>query len=268
MRVKIYISRWEATLKLAQELIAMLGQISNPANDYDVFFFLGDLVEYGFKDKLWEEALNTFSSTAASIPTCFVPGNHDTLFGGLSRYIDFSKLRTMDTQSDSKLWYRVDVGRIHFLMLDVEWSAETFTKEQANWLGNHLSSIPVNDWKIVMSHGFYYSSGATSFGWNWYDNPETISALTPIFEKYAVDMVFSGHNHYLELLQHSGIIYVISGGFGCKPDSVPTYMSPSSLWLKSGQPGFAEVTINGNQATLNFRDPDSNIVKTYTITKR
>jgi len=244
--------------------IAMLRQINNPANDYNAFFFLGDLVEYGFKDTMWENALDTFSSTASLIPTRFVPGNHDTMFGGMSRYIDVCSPGAKDT----KLWYRIDICQVHFLMLDVEWTDETFTKEQANWLETQLSTIPTNDWKIVMSHGFYYASGATSLGWNWYDNEETISALTPLFEKYGVNLVFSGHNHYLELLQHSGVNYVICGGFGGKPDPTPTYVSPSSIWLKQGQAGFVDVKIDGNLAILNFRDPDSNILKTFTLAKR
>jgi predicted MPP superfamily phosphohydrolase len=247
------------------QTLAMLGQISNPANKYDIFFFLGDLVEYGFKDSHWNEALHAFSSTTLSVPTRFVPGNHDTMFGGLSRYVDYCSPAVTESQSDSRLWYRVDVGRVHFLVLDVEWSAETFTKDQADWLETELNSIPNGDWKIIMSHGFYYSSGTTSWGWNWFDNPETISALATLFEKYGVDMVFSGHNHYLEFLQHSGVSYVVCGGFGGELDPPATYLSPSSVWLQAGQFGFVDVNINANEATLNFRDPASNVLKGFTI---
>ncbi len=247
------------------DTLAMLGQISDPANKYDLFFFLGDLVEYGYKDSLWNEALTAFSPTALRVPTRFAPGNHDTLFGGLSRYVDYCSPTTTESQDGSRLWYRVDVGRVHFLILDVEWSAETFTEEQSDWLETQLKSIPSGDWKIVMSHGFYYSSGHTSLGWNWYDNPETISKVATLFEEYGVDIVFSGHNHYLEFLQHSGVSYVVSGGFGGKLDPPATYVSPSSIWFQSGQFGFADVSINSNEATLNFRDPDSNVLKSFTI---
>jgi 3',5'-cyclic AMP phosphodiesterase CpdA len=244
---------------------AMLAQISNPDNKYGIFFFLGDLVEYGFKDSQWREALNAFSPTAAKLPVRFIPGNHDTLFGGLSRYVDYCGPAATESQNNSRLWYHVDVGRVHFLMLDVEWSAETFTKEQADWLETQLSNIPSGDWKIVMSHGFYYSSGSTILGWNWFDNPETISAVTPLFERYGVDVVFSGHNHSLEFLQNSGVSYVVCGGFGGNLDPPATYISPSSVWLQSGQFGFVDVTINANEATLDFRDPDSNVLKSFTV---
>lgn len=246
---------------------AMLAQISNPANEYDLFFFLGDLVEYGFRDSLWREAFKAFSATASSVPTRFAPGNHDTLFGGLSRYWAYCAPADTDTQNGSRLWYRVDVGNVHFLVLDVEWSAETYSKEQAEWLETQLKNITAGDWKIVMSHGYYYSSGSTSLGWDWFDNPETISALAPLFEEYGVDIVFSGHNHYLEFLQHSDVNYVVCGGFGGKLDPAPDYRSPGSIWLQSGQFGFAEVSINGNEAILSFRDPDSNILQSFTIIK-
>jgi predicted MPP superfamily phosphohydrolase len=250
------------------QTIAMLSQVSNPANKYDIFFFLGDLVENGFKDSNWNEALQAFSPAALHVPMRFVPGNHDTLFGGLSRYEYYCSTTTTESQNDSKLWYRLDIGKVHFLLLDIEWSAETFTKDQANWLETQLKSIPNEDWKIVMSHGFYYSSGVTFLGWNWFDNPETIAALVPLFEKFGVDIVFSGHNHYLEFLQHSGVNYVVCGGFGGKLDPIATYVSPSRIWYRYGQFGFADVNINGNQATLNFRDPDSNVLKSFTIVKR
>ena len=246
----------------------MLNQISNVANKYDAFFFLGDFVEYGFRDSQWHEAFQAFSPAALRVPMRFVPGNHDTMFGGLSRYEYYCNPTTTESQNGSKLWYRVDIGNVHFLLLDVEWSTETFTKDQSNWLETQLKSIPNEDWKIVMSHGFYYSSGVTFLGWNWFDNSETISELTPFFEKYGVDIVFSGHNHYLEFLQHSGVSYVISGAFGGKLDPAATYISPSSIWYQSGQFGFADVDITGNQATLNFRDPDSSILKSFTIVKR
>ena len=54
-------------------------------------------------------------------------------------------------------------------------------------------ALRAGDWKIVMSHGFYYGSGSVQDGWQWYDNPETIKAVTPLFEKYGVNLVFSGH---------------------------------------------------------------------------
>jgi len=246
---------------------AMLSEIADPANDFDMIFFLGDLVEYGFQTDQWQQAFQTFSTATATIPVSFAAGNHDTLFSGLANYKDYCYPAAIDLQTGSQLWHRIDIGTVHILVLDLEWSAESYTAEQAKWLETQLMNIPADDWKIVMSHGFYYCSGSESDGWNWYDNPETIEPLTPLFEQYHVDMVFSGHNHRLELLQYSDVVYVIGAAFGGLPDPESTYISPASVWSTSGEYGFIDVTIDGNRCDLIFRDSDYEVLETYTLYK-
>ena len=245
----------------------MLDQISSPDNGYDYFFFLGDLVENGFQGGNWKAALQAFSATTSTIPSVFAAGNHDTLFAGLNYYKKYCYPAGLESQSGSQLWHRIDLGNIHFLVLDIEWSAESYTKEQGKWLEEQLKSIPADEWKIVMCHGFFYSSGSVAGGWKWYDNPETIQAVTPLFEKYGVDLVFSGHNHLLELLQKSGVTYVICGGFGGKPDPIRTYISPASLWYAGETYGFTDVTVNDTEARILFRDPSGSILESFTVAK-
>ncbi len=236
---------------------AMLAQIAEPANGYDAFFFLGDLVEYGFLNGQWQEAFTAFSTVTASVPTVFAAGNHDTLFSGTGNYLDYCAVAA---QSGSRLWYRVDIGGAHFFVLDVEWSAESVTKKQLQWLEGQLSSVPDDEWKIVLGHGFYYCSGISIGGWDWYDNPETIGKLVPLFEEYGVDLVFSGHNHRLELLEKSGVTYVVCGTFGGHPDPEPTYTSPASVWGMTGATAFADVTLDGDECVLVFRNADGAVL--------
>jgi acid phosphatase type 7 len=200
-------------------------------------------------------------------PVRFAPGNHDTLFARLKRYENYCSPPPSEVASASRLWYRVDMENIHFLVLDLGWSAENYSTGQAAWLEDQLKIVPKSDWKIVLSHGFYYASGFSYQGWKWYDNPETISRLTPLFEKYGVNLVFSGHIHDLELLEHAGVTYAVCGGFGGKLDPQRTYQSPASLWYKAGQFGFLDVTIEGNQADLTFRSPDSTVLRSFRISK-
>lgn len=245
----------------------MLAEISNTTNDYDMLFFLGDLVDYGFQNNQWQRAFEAFSPTTSVIPVRFAVGNHDTLFSGLNDYEDYCYPAAIELQTGSRLWYRIDVGKVHFLILDLEWSAESFTSAQATWLEAQLRSIPADDWKIVMSHSFYYASGLEADGWKWHDNPETIALLTPLFEEYKVDLVFSGHDHHLELLENSGVVYAICGAFGGLPDPERTYTSPSSLWYLSGEYGFVDVSLGGNQCNLIFRNSNFEVLKTFTLNK-
>ncbi len=119
----------------------------------------------------------------------------------------------------------------------------------------------------MVSHGFYYASGSFDDGWQWYDNPETIDALTPLFEKYGVDLVLSGHDHQMELLQQNGVTYAICGAFGGLPDAPRTYTSPASLWYVNGAYGFVDVSISGNQCNVTFRSSDNAVLKTFVINK-
>jgi acid phosphatase type 7 len=244
----------------------IIGQIADPAHGFDCFFSLGDLMGLGAKNAEWQEALTALSPVSSTLPTGFVAGNHDTLFNGIKNYRSLALPET-GTSGDEPLYYRVDTGTVHFLVLDVEWSAETFDKQQSAWLESQLQSLPTGDWKIVLSHGYYYSSGFFYHGYQWSDNPETISAITPLFEKYGVDLVMSGHNHQMEYLQKNGITYVICGALGGKPDPSRTYTSPASLWYAIGQYGFADVSINGSQASIIFRGTAYQEIQTFTISK-
>ena len=245
----------------------MLQQIADPANKYNLLFSMGDLVEFGFKDSQWQQALQAMSAAKETIPTKYAVGNHDTLLGGLEKWETYCDPAGMPLQNGTQLYQRFDVGNVHFLVIDLEWSAEDFNAAQSAWLQQQLASIPQDDWKIVIGHGFYYASGSVVDGWNWYEDPETINKLTPIFEKYGVDMVFSGHDHQMELLQKDGISYVIAGTFGGALDPQRTYTSPESIWYSSTNFGFADVTINGNVADLVFRAPDGSVINSFVIPK-
>jgi len=245
----------------------MLGYISQPGNDYDLFLFAGDMVEYGFAEGQWREAFETFPRVSSVIPTAFAAGNHDTLFSGLGNYLELCRPESIAAKDGSRLWYRLDVGRVHFLVLDVEWSAESFSEEQEQWLRVQLGSIPQDEWKIVVSHGYYFASGLRLHGWGWYDNPETIEQIVPVFEEYGVDMVFSGHNHRLELLENNGIVYAVGAPFGGSPDAPAEYTSPASLWNGTGERGFIDVSIDGYECRLVFRNHEASVLKEYAFTR-
>ncbi|MCX6003251.1 MAG: metallophosphoesterase [Chloroflexi bacterium] len=246
----------------------MLQYIADPANSFNMLFSLGDLVDYGFKDSQWQEAFQALSPTTSAIPTKYAAGNHDTLLGGLKRYEAYCYPIGMELQTGTRLWQRIDVGRVHFLVIDLEWSAESYTREQSAWLEKQLTSIPSEDWTIVMGHGFYYASGSISNGWRWYDNPETIQKLTPLFEKYGVDMVFSGHAHQLELLQKEGVTYIVCGAFGHPLEPERESVSPESVWYSVKAYAFVDVTVDGSEASLVFRDSNYSELNSFVIPKR
>lgn len=244
-------SRNDVTLQL-------LEHISNPINNIDMLFMLGDFVELGFIDYSWNQGLNAISPYTTSIPYRPLIGNHDTIFGGLQYYLDYSYPETLPLDTGSRLWYRIDINNIHFFLMDLEWGIEEYSEQQKAWFEEQIATVPDNDWTIVMSHCFYYSSGVIDYGRSYSDHAEMIQAFEPLFIEHDVDLVFSGHNHHWEFLNKSGIIYNVVGAFGGRPDHQADIMSTYSLQYQNIQNdmqyGFTEVEISGDNATLTFRN--------------
>jgi UDP-2,3-diacylglucosamine pyrophosphatase LpxH len=197
-----------------------------------------------------------------------IVGNHDTLFGGFESWKAYFYPPMMETQTtDSRAYFRVDVNNIHFFFLDLEWGNETNSPEQAAWFRKEIATVPKDDWTIVFSHALYYTSGIYSDGANWSDNQAMIKEFVPLFKEYGVDIVFSGHNHHMELLQSEGIYYGVIGTFGGKPDPERQFNGTGSIWYQTGKFGFAEISLQGNLANITYRSPEYAQYFTYSFVK-
>jgi len=249
-----------ATLKILENVVA---------HNYDILFNLGDLVEYGLFDSMYKEAMDYMSPYVTSIPYRPAIGNHDTLFGGKALWRDyFSPDLIPDAPTD---YFHININGIHVFVLDLEWGTETYTRAQKQWFESELAETTEDDWILVMNHAMYYSSGYFVDGEPWWDNQAMISEFEDLFLEHDVDMVFSGHNHHMEILNNSGIVYSIIGAFGGRPD--PDYHtqvgqegtgSIAGSYL-SGQHGYLDVEINGNNATLIFRSPEYAELQSFTV---
>lgn len=156
-------------------------------------------------------------------------------------------LRNLAPRTD--YWYRVNDGQTYYFSTPDTSSTNLF-------------------FAVGSDAHFGARNNRPALTWCWYNNPETIGKLSPLFEKYCVDLVFSGHNRQLELLQRSEVTYIIiCGGLGGIPDPVRTYASSLSLWYSAGQYGFVTVNISGREANLVFRSPGYLPLKSFTISK-
>ena len=82
-------------------------------------------------------------------------------------------------------------------------------KPQVAWLEKELAASG-SDWKIAFFHHPLYSSGDTHGS-----DVQLREQIEPLFLKYGVDLVLSGHEHFYERLKpQKGIYYFISGAAG------------------------------------------------------
>jgi Calcineurin-like phosphoesterase len=123
-------------------------------------------------------------------------GNHD------AREQRYYKLFNMD----GKLYYSFSAkADIRFFALE-----STYMKpEQVRWAENELASSS-NKWKIVFFHHPLYSSGERHGS-----DTRLRNVLEPVFLKYGVSLVLTGHDHFYERVKpQKGIAYFVVGSGG------------------------------------------------------
>ena len=123
-------------------------------------------------------------------------GNHD------SREQRFYKLFNMD----GKLYYTFKPHpNVRFFVLDSTYPAP----EQIEWLEKELQAS-TSDWKIAFFHHPLYSSGGRHGS-----DLKLRDRLEPLFVKYNVSVVFTGHDHFYERVKpQNGIVYFVAGSGG------------------------------------------------------
>ena len=124
-------------------------------------------------------------------------GNHD------AREQRYYKLFNMD----GKLYYsfKADKQSVRFFALESSYP----TPEQIAWFEKELQSSN-SDWKIPYFHHPPYSSGDRHGS-----DTRLREVLEPLFVKYGVSVVFTGHDHFYERLKpQKGIVYFVAGSGG------------------------------------------------------
>jgi predicted MPP superfamily phosphohydrolase len=124
-------------------------------------------------------------------------GNHD------AREQRYYKLFNMD----GKLYYsfKPDKQSVRFFALESSYP----TPEQIAWFEKELQSSN-SDWKIPYFHHPPYSSGDRHGS-----DTRLREVLEPLFLKYGVSVVFTGHDHFYERLKpQKGIVYFVAGSGG------------------------------------------------------
>ena len=122
-------------------------------------------------------------------------GNHDLALQ--TNYVNFNM--------NGKEYYRFKKGNVAFYSLNSNY----MDKKQVQWLQDELAK-DTSDWKVAFMHHPPYSSG----GKHGSDN-QLREVVEPIFVKYRVNVVLTGHDHFYERIKpQKGIQYFVSGAGG------------------------------------------------------
>jgi len=106
---------------------------------------------------------------------------------------------------DGKEYYRFVKGNVAFYSLNSNY----MDKKQLEWLENELAK-DTSEWKVTFHHHPPYSSGGKHGS-----DKALRKVVEPIFLKYGVNAVFTGHDHFYERIKpQKGIYYFVSGAGG------------------------------------------------------
>jgi Calcineurin-like phosphoesterase len=102
-------------------------------------------------------------------------------------------------------YYRFKKGNVAFYSLNSNY----MDKRQLKWLEDELAKDN-SEWKICFFHHPLYSSGGKHGS-----DVDLREIVEPLFLKYGVNAVFSGHDHFYERIKpQKGIYYFVSGAGG------------------------------------------------------
>lgn len=172
----------------------------NPNFSYDFVVLNGDTFDYQTGQRqLQENLINPCSSIFAyEKPFLLLRGNHETrgkFARNIKDYFDYST---------NQYYFSFRQGPVHFIILDSGEDKEDNHKEynglvafdpyrekQSVWLKNELEKVVSSEavFCVVLMHIPPYHSG------DWHGTLHCRKLFSPLFEKYKVDMVVSGHTH-------------------------------------------------------------------------
>jgi 3',5'-cyclic AMP phosphodiesterase CpdA len=173
----------------------------------------GDLVNRGVVDSEWGEwhaAAGWINRSVFSVPT---PGNHEypantdkvkRLTGYWRKQFTLPENGAAGLE-ETNYWFDIQGVRI------VSLNSNEHQMEQAAWLDKLLANNP-NNWTILTFHHPILSTARGR------DNKELREMWQPVFDKYRVDMVLTGHDHTYgrsnvatgTSTQKGGTVYVVS----------------------------------------------------------
>lgn len=265
----------------------------NANKDAKFFMNLGDLVEKGQDYRHWNNWYDAAKGVIDEIPDMVVQGNHETYDAA-----DWNSTKPQYFVNQFKVFqngpddlkgqvYSYNYGKVHFVALDSQGEEESedatgkidlaketaMFQEQAAWLTADLEANKNAEFTFVSFHKTpYYNKGNRT-------NELLKQIITPVLDKYHVDVVFNGHDHATsrtfpmyndEMMQlpSQGTVYYVTGRSGAKYYADLTQkVWDAKFFDPQDQPDYQSVEVNGDTATIKCFKQDGTLVDTYVIDK-
>ncbi|MBN8226435.1 discoidin domain-containing protein [Corallococcus macrosporus] len=255
----------------------VMAVMNTPAWRSELLLALGDNAYPDGTDAEFQEHLFTpMAGLLREVPMFATPGNHEYVTNQAQPYLDNMYLPA-NNPAGTERYYSFDWGPVHFLSLDSNCavglaSADRCTlAAQKAWAEADLAAN-TRPWTVAFFHHPSWSSG------------EHGSQLTmrrqfgPLFEKYGVDLVLTGHDHNYERSKpmfgdalasstQRGIPYLVVGSGGATLRPFPS-SQPAWTALRDNQSyGFLDVMVDGGTLTARLITSSNTVRDTLVLRK-
>ncbi len=233
-------------------------------HEFDFIINCGDVVQRGPRADWDLEFFEPMKEILTGKPVYAAIGNHE--LNSENYYKNFS-----NPAPDHESYYSFQYGNSFFIVID---NAKAYAperkyyteyekgSEQYKWLQSELASDKAQsaEWLFVVSHVPSYVGGGMDLF------PGCRESLVPLFEKYDVDISFSGHVHGYGRGEVNEVTYIITAGGGGAQNKKG---SEEKLEYKGFQLvyNFCDININGSQLHFKAFDINNKLIDEFTIEK-
>lgn len=288
--------------------------VNRPA---DLWLWLGDnAYSFGLEDEYQQLVFSVYPQTLRNTPLFITPGNHDYADSETNFNVAYYNLFAFPEQgesggipSGSKSYYSSDYGNVHLVSLDSQGRSDgqyrlyDTTSTQVQWLKRDLAANKL-PWTIVIFHHPPFSKGS-------HNSDTELSMkllrenLTPILERYNVDLVLNGHSHGYErtyrikglqglantfnkathvventtarydgspnscpiLTKGQGTVYIVNGSGGQLGGQSVDFPHPATVYNNTTLGGSMLLDVNDNRLDAQLVMADGSVLDKFTILK-
>jgi 3',5'-cyclic AMP phosphodiesterase CpdA len=226
----------------------------------------GDMVDEGFRQEQWQQFFDVENRMLRDNVYFPALGNHDRQGQGRTADAYRAYFSVPENGGDSERYYAFTYASARVIVLDSNAYSFALT-DQTSWLERELVAArqdsAIHHIFVVMHHPPFSISlhgGARDLRERW----------TPLFEKYQVSAVFSGHDHVYERAESGGIRYFVSGGGGAP--LYPRRPKPNPVDAEAVKKfervlHYLRVTVSGRRVEITAIRADGTPIETTTWTE-
>ena len=283
----------------------------------DIWLWLGDnAYNFGRDAEFGQKVFAVYPEFFKNIPVWPTPGNHDYADNANAMDIDYYKIFTVPTKAEAggiasgtSAYYSYDYGNVHFVSLDSygkeggQYKLYDTTGTQVQWLKRDLAANK-QSWTVVYFHHPPHTKGSH----NSDTEDELIRLrqnLTPILERFGVDLVLNGHSHVYErsyrlrnytglantfrkrtnatdstsfrydgspnscpvISQGAGTVYAVAGSGGQVSGQAAGYPHPAMIYSNNSVGGSLIIDVTENRLDGQWIAADGSVPDRFTIMK-